>query len=78
MRVHRSPCSCAFLALLASCGWAPTPYLQGIALLTLSCTACSYWKKAIPLEELLAVNNEAERLAWTLQADSGERCSWPL
>ena len=33
--------------------------------------SCSYWKKAIPLEELLAVNNEAERLAWTLQADSG-------
>ena len=32
---------------------------------------CSYWKKAIPLEELLAVNNEAEKLAWKLQADAG-------
>lgn len=33
---------------------------------------CSYWKKQIPLEELLAVDNEAQRLAWTLQADAGE------
>lgn len=33
----------------------------------------SYWKKAIPLEELLAVNNEAEKLAWKLQADAGVR-----
>ncbi|CAK0780359.1 hypothetical protein CVIRNUC_005025 [Coccomyxa viridis] len=31
----------------------------------------SFWKKAIPLEELLAVNNEAEKLAWSLQADAG-------
>ena len=36
------------------------------------CNCYSYWKKAIPLEELLAVNNEAEKLAWSLQADSGE------
>lgn len=33
---------------------------------------CSYWKRAIPLEELLAVNNEAQKLAWKLQADAGE------
>ena len=32
---------------------------------------CSFWKKSIQLEELLAVNNEAEKLAWTLQADAG-------
>ena len=32
---------------------------------------CSFWKKAIALEELLAVNNEAEKLAWKLQADAG-------
>ncbi|CAL8468951.1 g8492 [Coccomyxa elongata] len=31
----------------------------------------TYWKKATSLEELLAVNNEAQRLAWTLQADAG-------
>ena len=34
-------------------------------------TLCSYWKKAIPLEELLAVNNKAEEIAWKLQADAG-------
>ena len=30
-----------------------------------------YWKKQTSLEELLAVNNETQRLAWTLQADTG-------
>ena len=29
------------------------------SLTALGTVACSYWKKAIPLEELLAVNNEA-------------------
>ena len=32
---------------------------------------CSYWKKTIPLEALLTVNDEAEELAWKLQADAG-------
>ena len=43
-------------------------------------TICSYWKKAIPLEELLAVNNKAEEIAWKLQADAGAlslQCSLP-
>ncbi len=31
----------------------------------------SYWKKTIPLEALLTVNDEAEELAWKLQADAG-------
>ena len=38
---------------------------------------CSFWKKAIPLEELLAVNNEAEKLAWSLQADAGTHLGCP-
>ena len=33
--------------------------------------ACSYWKGASSLEELLTISSEVEKAAWTLQAKSG-------